>query len=161
MPCMSSLCFCSLGLALAAAPAQADVFIRVPFVRVQVQQQPQPVVVPADPVPAPGAPTPLPAPTIVTPAPAPGLVPPPFAPSAGVRPLTLNEFAASFQPAPGQYEVTLLHPVTGSPVHFAFTLPDGAPRKVRVHKRELEFDYGRHDVSIRFKPDGRVVVRSH
>jgi hypothetical protein len=156
---MPSLCVCSLGLALAAGPAQSDVFIRVPFVRVQVQHQPQPVVVPAEPVPAPGAVVPLPAPNVVTPAPA--IVPPPLAPSAVVRPLTLNEFAASFQPAPGQYEVTLLHPVTGAPVHVAFTLPDGAPRKVRVYKRELEFDYGRHEVSIRFKPDGRVVVRSH
>jgi hypothetical protein len=72
--------------------------------------------------------------------------------------MTLAEFAAAFQPAPGNFEVQLIHPGTGQPVTVQFTLPRGTPRKVRVHRRELEFDYGREEVTIRFGILGRVKV---
>jgi hypothetical protein len=39
-----------------------------------------------------------------------------------------------------------------------FTLPPGVPKKVRVHRRELEFDYGRQEVDVRFRPRGGVKV---
>ncbi len=81
---------------------------------------------------------------------------------APVRPVTVAEFAASFQPAPGKYEVVFVHPVTCCPVKVCFTLPCGCPT-VRVHKRMLTFDYGRHHVvRIRFKLlGGGVAVTSH
>jgi hypothetical protein len=72
--------------------------------------------------------------------------------------MTLDEFAAAFQPVPGIHEVTLVHPRTGQPVTVQFTLPPGVPRKVRVSRRDLEFDYGRHEVDIRFLLRGRVRV---
>jgi hypothetical protein len=38
-----------------------------------------------------------------------------------------------------------------------FSLP-GPPRKVRVHRRELAFDYGRHKVALHFERNGGVQV---
>src|SRR5262245_768352 len=86
------------------------------------------------------------APAVVLPAPTP------------VRPPTHAEFARHFQPLPGRYEVVLLHPYTHCPVQVCFTLPPGCPKKVRVERRELEFDYGRREVEIRFYRDGGVRV---
>jgi hypothetical protein len=131
---------------VAATPASADWWCRLPSFRLDIRIErgpafpppPAPLVVP------PAAPAPLP------PAVLPG---PPAAPA-----LTLKEFAASFRPAPGNYEVTLLHTRTGCPVTVCFTLPPGCPRKVKLHRHELEFDYGKHEVSIRFQLGGRVKV---
>ena len=86
------------------------------------------------------------APAVVLPAPTP------------VRPPTHAEFARHFQPLPGRYEVVLLHPDTRCPVQVCFTLPPGCPKKVRVERRELEFDYGRYEVEIRFDRRGGVRV---
>jgi hypothetical protein len=81
--------------------------------------------------------------------------------SAAPAPMALphGEFARSFTPAAGSYEVDLIHPYTGCPVHVCFSLPPGCPKKVRVERGELEFDYGRTEVEIRFKKDGRVQVQ--
>ncbi len=120
---------------------QADVFVRVPFVNIHVGQPavPPPVVA------YPGDPPPVPL--------------PPAESIAVGRPPTLAEFAASFQPAPGHYEVVLLNPETCCPVKVCFTLPCGCP-KVRVHDKSLVFHYGLLDnVSIRFRHDGSVAVK--
>ena len=94
---------------------------------------------------------PLPPPQVV-PAPPPAIVP--------VRPLTVNEFAASFQPLPGRYEVLLIHPKTGCPVKVCFTLPPGCLRGMRVTGHKIVFDYKcQHDVVIRFLHFGKVWVR--
>ncbi len=77
---------------------------------------------------------------------------------AAVPVLTHADFARAFKPAPGHYEVVLLHPVTCCPVKVYFALPAGCPKKVRVERRELEFDYGKVEVEIRFLRDGRVKV---
>lgn len=100
----------------------------------------------------------------------PPLAPPPMAPVEGLlpapRPLpalgvapcpTHAEFAANFRPCAGRYEVLLLHPDTGRPVQVCFELPPGTP-KVRVERRELEFDYDRKEVEIRFLRNGTVRV---
>jgi hypothetical protein len=71
---------------------------------------------------------------------------------------THREFAASFQPLPGNYEVMLLHPYTDCPVRVCFRLPDACLKKVHVDRNELEFDYGKHEVEIKFKRNGRVEV---
>jgi hypothetical protein len=166
----------------AAAPARADVFVLIPWAtirvgppspgRVMVQTpwvtvgvgartavaQRAPTLPPPTPVPAsgelvyePGAPppVPLPIPVEATPAPRP----------LAVRAPTLTEFAAVFKPAPGRYEVDIEHPMTGKPVRVSFTLPPGAPKRVIVHKRELEFDYRGKQVTIRFLRGGEVRVR--
>jgi hypothetical protein len=90
------------------------------------------------------------------PTPMPALAPAP------VRPVTIGEFAATFRPAPGNYEVVFVHPVTCCPVKVCFTLPCGCP-KVKISKRMIVFDYGRHHVvRIRFKLlGGGVAVASH
>lgn len=74
------------------------------------------------------------------------------------RPFTHREFAGLFQPQPGNYEVVLTHPVTCCPVKVCFCLPPGCPKKVRVHPREIVFDYGRDEVEIRFIRTGQVRV---
>jgi len=51
--------------------------------------------------------------------------------------MTLTEFASSFQPAPGAYEVLLVHPRSGYAVPVCFTLPDGCCKKVCVRRHEL------------------------
>jgi hypothetical protein len=98
----------------------------------------------------------------------PGTIPPalppevipvmPSPPVALVRALTVDEFLAGFQPLPGSYEVILIHPRTQCPVKVCFNLPPGCPKKVRYRCHELEFDYGRREVEIHFKRDGRVSV---
>jgi hypothetical protein len=137
-----------------AGRGEATVFVRIPCLgelRIQKRVANGAPVIPVEALPAPiPALPPLPA---VPPAqPAPPLPPPPAAVPA--RPPTLAEFAAAFQPAPGTYEVVLTHPVTGTPVTVAFTLPAGSPRKVHVRRRELEFDYGRHFVRLHFDRHG-------
>jgi hypothetical protein len=86
-------------------------------------------------------------------------VPPPLAPVV-VRPPTLEEFAASFRPAPGNYEVTILHSRNGCPVTVCFTLPPGCP-KVCVSKHQLDFQYPCEDVRIRCQIFGKVKVSYH
>ncbi len=145
------------GLVGFGATARADVFIRVPFVTVRVGT-PGPVIVNP----------PVTGPIIVNPPARPAVIVgqpidvPPVESSRVVvipqRAPTLDEFAKSFQPAPGKYEVVIQHPVTCEPVKVCFTLPEGCPKKVRVHAREIDFDYGKTDVSIRFIRDGRVRV---
>ena len=82
--------------------------------------------------------------------------PPPSKASAG---LTIDQFAKTFQPKAGNYEVELINPATGQPTSVRFTLPEGTPRKVHVSGREIEFDYGaRRYVKIQFDSDGAVVI---
>jgi hypothetical protein len=168
-----------LGLAVGAAPGRADVFVRLPlvgvyvgppgtFVRVPFVRVDVPNAVPVVPVqqipvpPPPPAPVvvPPPAPVVIQPPP-PVVVPPSPPPATVARPLTLNEFAASFKPAPGTYTTVLLNPITNHPVKVTFSLPPGNPR-IRVFPRRLEFDYGGHrdSVEIRFDRKDRVHVQS-
>jgi hypothetical protein len=132
------------------APLRAEVHIETPWVTVHVAR-PLPLAraiqVDPPPVPLPPAET-----IIITPTPLPDA-------PLGVRPPTLEEFAASFQPAPGRYEVVLLNPETCCPVKVCFCLPCGCP-KVRVHEKSLVFHYGLLDnVAIRFHHDGSVTVK--
>ncbi len=86
----------------------------------------------------------------------------PVIPAAPVQTklITLDEFAATFQPLPGTYEIMFLHPIKKCPVNVTFTLPAdcGCP-KTRVRKHEIVFDYGgKHDVDIHFRLFGKVTV---
>src|SRR5262249_48567454 len=139
---------------------------RAPFVRVAVTRPapvvaPGPVVLPPAPVPA-VPPVPEddvpPVPESATPTlPVPGVVPAKVIPT---RPPTPSEVVAAVKPRAGSYEVDLLHPFTGKPVKVLFSLPEGAPKKVRVNKLKMEFDYGRRSVLVRFYRDGSVRVRN-
>lgn len=71
----------------------------------------------------------------------------------------LEEFARCFHPCPGHHHVVIVHPVTKQPVEVCFDLPDCKLRDVDVHRRSVEFDYGRHSVEIEFRRDGSVRVR--
>ncbi len=151
------------ALAGLATAGHAQLFVRAPFVNVRVGRPGVVVNAPfvnvevqrgsAVMLPPPPPPVLVPTPTELPP---PRILPPPVAPVA-VRALTVDEFAAAFQPVAGTHEVLLVHPVTGCPVKVCFTLPEGCPR-VRVHRRELEFDYGRREVEIHFRLGGRVAV---
>jgi hypothetical protein len=78
-----------------------------------------------------------------------------------VQPVTLGDFAASFKPAPGKYEVLFVNPVTGCPTPVCFTLPAGCVKCVKVARRQITFVYGNCQVSIRFRIiTGRPVVFS-
>jgi hypothetical protein len=157
------------GLVSLAAPASAQIVIRAPFVRVEVgggvyvrapfvtvNTRPGPVVcapalviLSAPPVPAaPVPPPPVDSEANVLPAPR---------PLAEPRPMTVAEFAASFKPQEGSYDVVILNPLTNAPTNVRFSLPAGTPRDVRVNGRDLQFDYGAGQwVRIRF---GRVGAR--
>jgi hypothetical protein len=91
---------------------------------------------------------PPPPPVVIVEAPPPVLVP--------VVP-TVSEFAKAFQPLPGLHKVVLLHPKTCRPVEVCFRLPPGCP-KVKASKHRIEFDYGKCEVTIRFRLTGRVDV---
>ena len=83
--------------------------------------------------------------------------PPPVA-KAG-KALSLEDFAKTFQPKAGSYEVTIVSPVTNQPTPVRFTLPAGAPRGVHLRANEIEFDYGiRRFVRIEFDNEGAVVT---
>jgi hypothetical protein len=167
LPCLGLLAL--LGLAGAAKPASAQVsinapfvqvrigdgvYVRAPFVRVYVPTRPVRRARPVRAVPrqrvVPEGPPPVPVEELRT-----YPVVPPVA-----RPMTPQQFAAAFEPRPGAYEVVLEHPRTHRPVTVRFTLPEGAPRKVRANRLKLEFDYGRYRVTIRFFHNGTVRVRS-
>ncbi len=92
--------------------------------------------------------------------PLPRIVPPPR-PVRPVRPPTIHEFARTFRPLPGKYDVVLCHPYTGQPVRVCFTLPPGCV-KVVVRKKlfcyEIDFEYRDCEIEINFKRRGRVKV---
>jgi hypothetical protein len=95
---------------------------------------------------------------VVPPPPPPVVVPAP--PPVIVKVPTLEEFAATFHPAPGNYEVTILHSRSGCPVTVCFTLPPGCP-KVCVQRHQLDFKYPCEDVRIRCQIFGKVKVSYH
>ncbi|SRR5579875_144957 len=100
----------------------------------------------------PASPDTLPLPQVVPQLPPPAVVP--------LRPMTVNEFASTFKPLPGRYEVLLVHPKTGCPVKVCFTLPPGCIRGVRAAGHKIVFDYKcQRDVVIRFLCCGKVWVR--
>jgi hypothetical protein len=85
--------------------------------------------------------------------------PPAPAPGGQERVMTLEQFSKAFQPKAGNYEVTLLSPVTNQATTVRFSLPEGTPRRVHVSGNQLEFDYGpRQYVRIRFDRDGAEVI---
>jgi len=177
-----------IALLALTAPAAAQVYIRAPFVRVQVGgpgvhvrapfvnlfvpstpdvhvMPPVQLMPPADPAPAFEAPAPEPVPERLQKAPLlqpkPAEAHPDDAPPAPAQPeqvLTLEQFAKAFQAKAGNYEVTLLNPVTRAATTVRFTLPEGTPRRVNLSRSEIEFDYGaRRYVRIRFDRDGAEV----
>ncbi|MCS7045775.1 MAG: hypothetical protein NZO58_05420 [Gemmataceae bacterium] len=178
---------CGLAAGLVGpSPALAQLTIRVPFVRVEVGGPGVRVRAPLVNLFVPSPPPDL---RVMPPAEEnkPKFTPPPPAPEDGKKPtpkdrvaptakptnadevlpvpatsaavLTLEQFARSFQPKAGSYEVTLLNPVTRGPTMVRFTLPEGTPRRVQVARNRLEFDYGpRSFVRIEFTTDGAVVT---
>jgi hypothetical protein len=90
-------------------------------------------------------------------------LPPPATPPVAPAPAALSvaEFARVFQPLPGNYEVTLIHPRTGCPVTVNFSLPAGyCVTKVKATRHSLRFDIDhRRDVVIEFRLNGKVDVR--
>ena len=150
------------------------VHVRAPFVNLFVPNSPRVVVMPAAEQPpafVPPQPEQLSEPAKKTPAikPAPP-VPPlpkaelknddaPPAPLGLQKVLTPDQFVGSFQPKAGNYEVTMLNPVSNQATTVRFTLPEGTPRRVRVSGNQIEFDYGpRQYVRIRFDRDGAEVI---
>jgi hypothetical protein len=129
-----------LACAAWASSARADWLIRAPFVEVRG---------------GPGVSVRAPFVDVRVGGPAPLVPLPP--PPAVVRVPTLEEFAATFRPAPGTYEVTILHSRTCRPVTVCFTLPPGCP-KVCVHKHQIDFEYPHDDVRIRCQIGGKVKV---
>jgi hypothetical protein len=153
-------------------PTQAQVFVRAPFVRVYVGGPYGPGVgvrapfvnlwVPNTRIPPSVMYVPPPPPGTVQ-APAAKLAPPaeeaPSPRSTKQNPLTLDQFAKSFQPRPGNYDVTLINPVTKTPTAVRFTLPEGTPRRFDVWQDRVTFNYGRrHFVRIDFDEDGAIVT---
>jgi hypothetical protein len=174
-----------VGLGLAST-AEAQVFVRAPFVRVQVGggvYVRAPFVnlwIPPPPIYVAPAPTYMaPAPVFVPPLPRVVESPPPQKepqsdpqpqpapqndnvppqPTKAGKALTLEQFANSFQPKAGSYEVSIINPVTNQATQVRFSLPDGTPRRIHVRRNEIEFDYGiRRFVRIEFDSEGVMVT---
>lgn len=157
----------SAALAGCAAPSRAGFFLRVPFVTVHIDRGvyvgagPVHVQVPGNPAALPSGPSGVIVSQPVPAFPADNLPPPTPVPNpapAVVPAITVEQFAQSFKPQGGKYEVVLVHPKSGCPVKVCFELPPGCPSKVRCTKHVLEYDYGRASVRIRFYHDGDVKV---
>ncbi len=146
------------GLLTWATAAQAQLFVKAPFTRVVVgngvQVQTPFLNLQTPPLPGPAVPTPIPlvpGPEMEIP-PAPSIMP-------AVRPMTLGEFAAAFDPKPGSYEVVLINPVTCQPTCVRFCL-EKCVRRVIVKHDALVLRYGLcHAVRIDFTCHGAVVTR--
>lgn len=153
----------------------ADIVIDVPFFFLRIGPKGQIAVAVPGPIPVPEQPArpaqpekraaeePSTEPLVVPPTAPAQVLPPPRPDEGGApiekpRPPTHGEFARSFQPQEGLYEVLLTHPHTGQPVLVRFRLPPGLPKTVRIEKNELEFDYGNFEVEIRFRRSGAVSV---
>ena len=74
-------------------------------------------------------------------------------------PMTIEQFVRCFQPTPGVHHVWIIHPVTCQPVQVCFTFPAncGCP-KVKHGRRYFEFDYGRKEIEVHFRRNGKVDV---
>jgi hypothetical protein len=137
--------FSMTTLAALAPPAPSQVIVRGPFGGGVFVGPPGVVVVPAPPPPPPIVVMPAtPPPPIVVPAPQPAAVLP-------------QDFIRTFQPKAGHYQVVFIHTRSQQPVTVAFDLPAGNPR-MSYFAHSLVFDYGRHEVEIRFQIGGRVKV---
>ncbi len=160
-----------------ATGATAQVYVRAPFVRVQTGpgvavQAPfvDIFIPPAGPVIAPGPVYVVPPPSVYIPpaaAPRVEVVPTTVVPAIKVpvelsppgQILTLEQFAVSFKPRGGSFDVDVINPVTRQPTKVRFTLPEGTPKRVLVNAREIEFRYGLlHFVRIEFDSSGAQVV---
>jgi hypothetical protein len=109
---------------------------------------------PSQPQPAPQQPQPAPPQQ-----PMPNIDNNPPQPARADKAPTLQQFAGSFQPKGGNYDVSIVNPVTNQPTQVRFTLPEGNPRRVHVRRNEIEFDYGiRHFVRIEFDNEGAMVT---
>lgn len=85
------------------------------------------------------------------------LLPPPSGPVV-YQAFSHRDFAKMFKPVEGTHQVTFIHPYTCCPVQVCFSLPCGCP-KVKCSRNEVEFDYGRKEVEIRFYRNGDVKVK--
>ncbi len=86
-------------------------------------------------------------------------IPPPPSALPAIRVMTLREFAAAFDPKPGNYEVVLLNPVTCQPTCVRFCL-EKCVRRIIVKHDSLVLRYGLcHAVRIDFTCHGAVVSR--
>jgi len=128
-----------------AYPTSPNVDVRAPFTRVQAGQPPLA----------------YPQPTYGQPVDPKDLLPPPRTTGKTVA-VSHYDFARTFRPAPGNYEVEMIHPITNRPVIVRFMLPPAnrAP-KVRVGPNLLEYNFDDIDleVEIHFLLDGRVFVK--
>jgi len=135
-------------------PGGPGVGVRAPFVNLWIPNAVYPPSVMYVPPPPPGARL----------APPPDTVPPgaeisPQPRTAQTSPMTLDQFANSFQARPGSYKVTIVNPVNKTPTNVNFTLPEGTPRRVVLRRDEIVFNYGRlHFVRIEFDADGAIVT---
>lgn len=77
-----------------------------------------------------------------------------------LQPTWHTEVPRYFQPTAGLHVIALVHPYTRQTVAVQLDLPQGQPR-IKIGSDRLEFDYGRLEVEIRFRQDGRVVVRTN
>ena len=123
-----------------------------PLQRLYARRAPQQ---PGSPPPVPVEPMPV-APEQMRYQPAP-LVPPGAGPVV-VQAMYHRDFAKAFTPMAGTHRVMLVHPYTCCPVEVCFTLPCGCP-KVKCSRNEIEFDYGKKEVEIRFYRCGDVKVK--
>jgi hypothetical protein len=143
------------SMAAFPAVAHADVIVRGPFGGLIVVPSPSDVRVgPGGVLVAPEPQPPLP-PAPVPVAPAPVVIPLPK--TVVAAPVLPQEFVKTFLPSPGAYEVAFVHPRSHQPVTASFVLPQGTPRVYYV-PHSVVFDYGRHEVEIRFQIGGRVKV---
>jgi hypothetical protein len=153
-----TMCIAALtlvGVLAVTTALRADVIVRGPFGGLIVVPSSSDVRV------VPGSVVVVPAPTQIPPPPAVPLPPPavlvPQQQPVLVRPVSPAEFARDFRPQAGTNRVMFLHSRTNQAVTVAFELPPGNPR-VSYFAHSLVFDYGRHEVEIRFQIGGKVKV---
>jgi hypothetical protein len=86
-------------------------------------------------------------------------LPPPANNIVRLQPAWHTDVPKFFQPAAGIHLFAFVHPYTHQTVAVRVDLPAGQPR-LKVSGDQLEFDYGRVEVEVRFRKDGRVSIKT-
>jgi len=71
---------------------------------------------------------------------------------------TMSQFVRTFRPFPGRHQATVIHPRTGVPVTFLFTLPHDEFEEIECEGDSIEIDFDDYEVEIIFTRDGLVRV---
>ncbi len=74
-----------------------------------------------------------------------------------LHPIPFKETDNWYEPHAGLHIFAFIHPHTGETVGVPIDFPEGEP-EVQIRRDKVEFDYGREEIEVHFRKDGRIEV---